>query len=322
VRFLTSLIRRSRQPARRAEPPYGSVAAEPVQPVAPMDEALTTSSVVPHMANRPPDPSTAAETSSSGAAVDRPKEERPMEPPGAARPTESRSTAPAIEDGLIAEAVSAGQMGPETSSPEADASGQAAEPFAEQPMASEPGVAAGPSPGKLEAVSEPDEPPSDHPDSNDSVRPIEPTLTPTHPSVEPNGQSGWIPGLPEQPNKPSSPVSNPSAEESEHQQQVQAPAGVNDATGATSPATRPQTTQAPGPDEPERVVLAPYAPLNRPYPPRPAPFERPQNSPKEPPQVRIGQINVLVEEQTAAKPRQSRSGPDPRRANPFGVRGL
>ena len=59
--------------------------------------------------------------------------------------------------------------------------------------------------------------------------------------------------------------------------------------------------------------------------PRPTPEPRdwsPQPQPPEPPQVRIGQINVLVEDHAVAKPRTRISQPAPARSNPFGRRGL
>ncbi len=48
----------------------------------------------------------------------------------------------------------------------------------------------------------------------------------------------------------------------------------------------------------------------------------PRPTAPEVPQVRIGQINVLVEDQAPAAPKRSTTGPRPAAANPFGLRGL
>ncbi len=48
----------------------------------------------------------------------------------------------------------------------------------------------------------------------------------------------------------------------------------------------------------------------------------PQQQPREIPQVRIGQINVLVEDQTPARPKQNKRSARPAASNPFGLRGL
>ncbi len=47
-----------------------------------------------------------------------------------------------------------------------------------------------------------------------------------------------------------------------------------------------------------------------------------QNQPREIPQVRIGQINVLVEDQAPAKPKQNKRSARPAAPSPFGLRGL
>ena len=47
-----------------------------------------------------------------------------------------------------------------------------------------------------------------------------------------------------------------------------------------------------------------------------------QNQPREIPQVRIGQINVLVEDQAPVKPKQNKRSAGPATPNPFGLRGL
>ncbi|MCB1869365.1 MAG: hypothetical protein KDI43_12795 [Gammaproteobacteria bacterium] len=47
-----------------------------------------------------------------------------------------------------------------------------------------------------------------------------------------------------------------------------------------------------------------------------------RDQPPEIPQVRIGQINVVVEDQTPARPRQNRRSVRPSASNPFGLRGL
>lgn len=48
----------------------------------------------------------------------------------------------------------------------------------------------------------------------------------------------------------------------------------------------------------------------------------PRSKSKEPPQVRIGHINVLIDDQASAKPRRSSSAKTPGPSIPFGLRGL
>jgi len=90
----------------------------------------------------------------------------------------------------------------------------------------------------------------------------------------------------------------------------------------------PDADSIPTPTPPEQPAVEPAVHLQPPTAPGtaalPGSTQRPESRRPEPevPQVRIGQINLLVEEQTPASPRRPQAASRPAAANPFGLRGL
>ena len=91
----------------------------------------------------------------------------------------------------------------------------------------------------------------------------------------------------------------------------------SDGEGSTTKLQGQRQAEIPVRRMPEFVSQEPSLPLT------PPPHKAGQQQPtRETPQVRIGQINVLVEDQAPARPKQGKRSAKPAVSNPFGLRGL
>ena len=115
------------------------------------------------------------------------------------------------------------------------------------------------------------------------------------------------------------PPANPAQDEKGPGKPAQSPAARKDAPENTLSANKPQSRQTKDPVGQLRSSVQQERSALRGHLPGPA---NQQSQSRELPQVRIGQINVLVEDQASAKPRRSNNRPRPAASNPFGMRGL
>ncbi|MEN8177710.1 MAG: hypothetical protein ABFS39_03740 [Pseudomonadota bacterium] len=326
MKFLTSLVSNSRQSARRPVFP-GSVPqpaafspSNPIQEGLPMQPDTQPSQTrqrlqqndissrrVPPATPPQEEPKTGSETgmASTGNTSEshRPQDAPAMpealhsqQPSSESPEPHSSSTHPEVIQSGTAEVQLAGEAIPQAEGKPASPAGQAGiEPrsaAAHETVAGQPGD---PKPRVLQV-----------PGQTEAAAAI-----PPHSTVDSATAETGMPGLP----------ADPSAEPT-HAQEHPLPA----TEVRRQEAVREQSSDGPQNRQPAEDDFRPVqasaqletAVLSKPVPRQP--FQ--QNQTQEIPQVRIGQINVLVEDQAPAKPKSRKSAPQPAAANPFGLRGL
>ena len=314
MKFLTALIQHSRQPSRGVDRPPVALQAPP-QPDLGSRDLLAAEEPAPMADVTPGQPDSAPQ------AVDRGDgDQRSLAPdPGDEREPEAdllaAVPAPSPEPSLSgaspeasAPPPAAGMLATQQSRPQAPIAAAAEERPAPPPIPASPPFAATPAVVESPAEPQPDSPSSAGSRARAAHSPAVASTLAAGRRLSPAAQA------PTDDTEPSAPAPDPARS---------APA----AAGAPAPLkTSPGEEMVPQRFTPlserrERVPARAAASPSQ----RPAPGSRdwsPQPQPPELPQVRIGQINVLVEDQAAAKPRTRSSQPAPGRTNPFGRRGL
>ena len=324
MKFLTSLIKHSMQPARRAD---GSTQqAEPFSPLNPMQQSL------PIRPDEPPQQSLQQDASATAAPLTQPQREesksgfateRSASLPDTATSrrmdeTQTVSDESRLPDRLVAQHLSLDRpavhatpaTAEDTRSKTPDAQNESEEAPAVEPKPSFPAERTGIETQRVSAqdrvAGEPNELKSESSQISSRVGKAEavPPLPAAEPEVSKPAEQHSAADLAREENGPDTPA--------------QANPLRKSAPEMDLPANKPQSRLA---EDSVRHLQAsvqqeqPALRSRRPGPPS-------QQQSQELPQVRIGQINVLVEDQAPAKPKPRKSSAKSAVSNPFGLRGL